>query len=303
MRWIHAVLGLALIAPSAFASDGVLEINQTCAVGGGCFAGDAAGFPVTIASTGSYRLTSNLTVPDENTGAIVVSASFVSIDLNKFTIAGPTNCTGAPRVCTPASGSGVGIGIDDVAIVGTAVRNGSITGMGFRGASLGAFAVATDLRVSSSRGQAIVASAGALVADDVVTRNGSPALSVDDGSIVADNDVSSGGGGAISADNGVLVTGNALYRNEGDGILSGLGAIVSGNGAQLCGDDGIVATGASLVQRNVMRQNTGVGLVNIVNLTPSAYRLNSITENLADTVTGTWVDAGGNSCDNAASCP
>lgn len=37
------LLLLSLVSP-AFASDGVLEINQTCAAGPGCFAGDTAGF-------------------------------------------------------------------------------------------------------------------------------------------------------------------------------------------------------------------------------------------------------------------
>ena len=74
------LLSLAL-ATSAIASDGVLEINQTCAGQTGCFAGDAAGFPVTISASGSYRLTSNLTVPNENTEGIVVSANDVGIDL------------------------------------------------------------------------------------------------------------------------------------------------------------------------------------------------------------------------------
>ena len=42
------------------AVDGVLEINQTCAVPTGCFAGDATGFPVQINASGSNRPTSNL---------------------------------------------------------------------------------------------------------------------------------------------------------------------------------------------------------------------------------------------------
>ena len=52
---------LALAAP-ALAVDGVLEINQTCAVQTGCFVGDTAGYPVTIYSKtgGSYRLTGDL---------------------------------------------------------------------------------------------------------------------------------------------------------------------------------------------------------------------------------------------------
>jgi hypothetical protein len=61
-KWILSplVLGCALLLSiSSRAADGVIEINQSC-VAGGCFAGDTAGFPVTISQPGSYRLTSNL---------------------------------------------------------------------------------------------------------------------------------------------------------------------------------------------------------------------------------------------------
>ena len=37
-----------MFALPAFADEGVLEINQVCAVNTGCFVGDSAGFPVTI---------------------------------------------------------------------------------------------------------------------------------------------------------------------------------------------------------------------------------------------------------------
>ena len=56
---ITTVLLLAFAVP-ALAVDGVLEINQACAVNTGCSTGDTAGFPVTISTSGSYRLTSNL---------------------------------------------------------------------------------------------------------------------------------------------------------------------------------------------------------------------------------------------------
>ena len=36
---------LTLLAPAVSASDGVLEINQTCALTTGCFDGDSPGFP------------------------------------------------------------------------------------------------------------------------------------------------------------------------------------------------------------------------------------------------------------------
>jgi hypothetical protein len=51
-------------------ADGVVYIDQNHALGGGVTPGDAAGFPVTISQSGSYRLSGNLTVPDLNTTAI-----------------------------------------------------------------------------------------------------------------------------------------------------------------------------------------------------------------------------------------
>ncbi len=66
--WTIALLAVGLTSP-ALAVDGVLEINQACA-DSGCFSGDGAGFPVIISAAGSYRLTSNLVVPNENTDGI-----------------------------------------------------------------------------------------------------------------------------------------------------------------------------------------------------------------------------------------
>ena len=44
---------IVLLAAPIVASDGVLEINQTCAVNTGCFEGDEAGFPVLMKTSGS----------------------------------------------------------------------------------------------------------------------------------------------------------------------------------------------------------------------------------------------------------
>ena len=58
------LLPIALLAAAyaASASEGALEINQTCALQTGCFAGDGAGFPVTIdgSAGSSYLLTGDL---------------------------------------------------------------------------------------------------------------------------------------------------------------------------------------------------------------------------------------------------
>lgn len=63
-------------------------------VSGGVIILDQPGFPVSILNPGSYRLTSNLEVPSENTTAIEVLVSDVTIDLNGFAgmrpLVGPT---------------------------------------------------------------------------------------------------------------------------------------------------------------------------------------------------------------------
>jgi len=82
------VLLLGWCALPAWATDGVIEINQTRAIAGGITAGDNPGFPITISQSGSYRLTSNLTVPTGVEG-IRITANGVSLDLNGFTIIGP----------------------------------------------------------------------------------------------------------------------------------------------------------------------------------------------------------------------
>ena len=109
MRMLLCTFLLLLLAGPALAVDGVGEINQTCATATGCFSGDAAGFPVTISTSGSYRLTSRLVLPNENTDGILVSTSSVSIDLNGFEITGPVTCAGGPILCTPATGTGSAI--------------------------------------------------------------------------------------------------------------------------------------------------------------------------------------------------
>lgn len=97
------------ISCKLYGVDGVVLINQANALAGNVTPGDTAGFPVTISQPGSYRLSGNLTVPDANTNAIEIASNNVSIDLNGFSIIGPTVCNSI-GVCT---NTGKGIGIVD----------------------------------------------------------------------------------------------------------------------------------------------------------------------------------------------
>ena len=88
-------------------------------------------FPITISKPGSYILVTNLTLPNANTTAILVQADNVTIDLNGFSILGPTVCSGKPVTsCTP---TGSGIGIDAPTADNTTVLNGTVQGMGSNG--------------------------------------------------------------------------------------------------------------------------------------------------------------------------
>ncbi len=127
MAKLYGTLTLSFLlglAGTAWAVDGVVDINQVRAAAGGVSPGDAAGFPVTISQAGSYRLTGNLTVPDANTTAISVTADNVTVDLNGFSILGPT-------------GAGTGRGVSGVGFSHTTVRNGTVQGVGEDGIRLG----------------------------------------------------------------------------------------------------------------------------------------------------------------------
>lgn len=129
------VLVAAFAPMTAFAVDGVVLINQASALAGNVTPGDTAGFPVTISQPGSYKLSSNLTVTDPNTEVIFINSDNVTIDMNGFTIQGPSVCNGgngtATSSCTVSNTTSVGI--DAGEHTGIKVVNGNIRGMGFAG--------------------------------------------------------------------------------------------------------------------------------------------------------------------------
>jgi hypothetical protein len=129
------VLFAALAPMTAFAVDGVVLINQANAVAGNVTPGDTPGFPVVISQPGSYKLSSNLTITDPFGTVIFITADNVTLDLNGFTIQGPSVCNGqgkAPTTsCTISNTQSVGI--DASQHTGIKILNGYIRGMGFLG--------------------------------------------------------------------------------------------------------------------------------------------------------------------------
>jgi len=296
------VFCVLLLPTMSFASDGVLEINQTCAVITGCFSGDEAGLPVTIDGSAdrSYRLTSDLTVPDENTDGILVSTDDVGIDLNNFAILGPGTCSGVPLVC-PLMGTGSGVEVSSQFNRGISVKNGSISGMGFYGVLLGDQGEAMNLRVrwnsfgiqtglgstvsgstvyqnqrdgiraasSSVSGNAvylngdagILGFVGSTISSNTVRANEAEGISAGNGSVVAGNSVFNNGLEGIEGGTGCTVKDNTVHSNTGDGINGGEGSVVVGNSVFSSGGEGVEGGIGCGIKDNTIRSNTGGGIL------------------------------------------
>ena len=198
------------VAPPALATDGVLEINQTCALQTGCFPGDGAGFPVTIATRGSYRLTSRLDVNASVVAGIVVDADLVSIDLNGFSIVGP------PAPLQAADGIGHRTA---VAFSHTTVSNGTIRGF-TQGLNLGNGSRVKDVRVVSN------SSVGILLHGGIVT--GSTVEDSDEGilvwrppgqALIVRNVIRNNPSGGLFGDSRAAYVGNVFTGNGPSGSV------------------------------------------------------------------------------------
>ncbi len=125
---LACLLGLAALPCFAQAT-----IDQNKALAGNVTPGDAPGYPITLSQPGSYRLTSNLSVPADTDG-IVITAAGVTLDLNGFTLSGPVNCSrdNVSRAVTCSAPSSGKTGIRTAE--GSVVRNGTVKG--FNGVGL-----------------------------------------------------------------------------------------------------------------------------------------------------------------------
>jgi hypothetical protein len=325
MRSILTFLLLLALAGPALAVDGVLEINQACAVQTGCFAGDTAGFPVSITASGSYRLTGDLDLSAVSTATNAIRLTGIddaSIDFNGFSISGPNTCSGGkPVTCSFTSG---GSGISAASSPGGSLRvfGGAIRDMAGSGISANTPNLNVDSMIvhdnggfgvlcSSSRckvtnsiieGHAGGGIATSLTALSIITgnriertnQNGILAAQ----SIVSNNAVSSAVANGIECTGGCVVRNNLVQFNGGNGILVALSSLVESNESQNNGGAGIETGDGCLVKKNVSYSNTGAGLVLGVG---TAYESNAINSN-GSTVSG-GVEMGFNVCDGNTTCP
>lgn len=276
--WAMAAVLVMGLANAAQAVDGVFLINQTSALAGYVTPGDVPGFPVTISLPGSYRLEGNLTVPTVFITAIQITADNVTLDLNGFAIlvASPLCLTG-PGVPCPANGHGV----EATDRENVAVLNGTVSGMGGSGVTLGKNGRVDKVRVLHNR----------------------TGINTGQGSVVTGNTAQGNSSTGIYAGANSIVEGNVAMSNLRHGIYASYGSTVQGNTANLNGVDGINAELYSSVIGNTAARNARFGLGLSTNSSPNdavGYVHNVLSSNGQANVSG-GTTLGQNLC-NSSTC-
>lgn len=235
-----SILGLALAPVAVSVAGGALEINQDCAAVG-CFAGDTAGFPITISTPGSYVLTSDIAVTTAGAVGIAINASPVDLNLNGHTIDGGGSCSGSPvTTCTVGAGE-TGITQNNSFLPGTVhVHDGTIRGFTHDGLSAGMYfndsgdgIVLEHLNVmENAGGWAIAFSAAPSVTgmvrlrDSLIARNQNIGVAQTGGAVtltisIENSEISSNGSYGVLSPPSATYVGNRFFRNGNNAINCG----------------------------------------------------------------------------------
>lgn len=301
-RFVLALLSVCALMPATptFASDGMLEINQACAVQTGCFDGDAPGFPVTITASGSYQLTSNLAFPSATHGAIHLGASRISLDLAGHSIQGTNTCArgmfGWVTGCTAEGFSGPGIygGAADARIL-----NGHISGAAGSGISVGANSEVSNVQVSDCAGAGISVGSRSAVSSVMSRANLQTGIYTSPSSNVRESTSIDNGEAGILTGGSSSVRENMASNNGGGGIDVSFNSLVLSNVVIGNANAGIRADSGSTVDGNLVSGGHGVGL----ELDDKAlYRRNSVRQNAEGSVTQ-GINGGDNYCNDLPICP
>ncbi|HEY7390600.1 MAG TPA: hypothetical protein VH640_18930 [Bryobacteraceae bacterium] len=268
--WRRILWSCVLLGASStiHAADDVVLIDQNRAIAGNVTPGDDPGFPVTISKSGSYRLAGNLTVPDADTSAIVITADAVTLDLSGFNIAGPLLCPAGPAVTCLTAGKGIGIEAAHIldATRGVRVFRGSVRGMGSMGILLGGLgssvsqitvdhnagggmSVYGNVSESAATMNGSFGIIGLNVRDSSAVENAGDGIIVDGGGVATGNVSSSNGGLGMAVMNGTA-TGNTIFVNKLFGIQANCPSALIGNTVVGNNEGSIDAQGTGCVQAN-----------------------------------------------------
>lgn len=237
-------ISLISISGPSHGVDGVVEINQVRALAGNVTPGDTPGFPVSLTQKGSYKLTSNLTIPNENTSGIIATAENVSIDLNGFSVIGVSGAAGP-------SGFGIGVRTEARGVV----YNGMIRGMGDTGVQVGRFSRVEHVQVSLN-GIGVQA-AGSLIREVVATENRLEGIRIANRSTVTECIANDNLGSGIVGDIDVNIVGNTVMENHGMGIVAGGSGLVLQNTVSGNGGLGLSLGSETGYGQNVVNSNNG----------------------------------------------
>jgi hypothetical protein len=238
-----------LYAGGASALDGRIEIDTA---------------PYTISQSGSYVLTSNLSVP-ANTTAITVSADYVTIDLNGFRILGGASCSWTdPTVTCTGSTSGSAISSSNEGII---VRNGKVENFAGIGIQLGEGSRVEDVFMHGVGSHGIDLGNGGVVLRNRLVVIGGDGARCGRACRFADNTVT------WTEDSGLWSNyGRALFRDntisqaqnrgiEIDSAGSPRGALVHGNSITDTGSDGMMLYGPSGIYENSVVRSGRYGVL------------------------------------------
>ena len=234
------VVAMLAFGGSAWAVDGVIEINQAKVAGV---------FPFTIGTSGSYHLTGNLTVAG-TTNAINVTVSNVTIDLNGFSITGPGSTESIP------------IGINASGQSDVTVENGTVTGFG-TGVEVGPSGIVKNVHADANGG-GISGANNSLIQGCTAnnsTQPGGAAIFCVAACAISGNTANGNPNIGIEAGNGSAISGNIAFHNTtGTGIFcSGSGCLIMGNTA-FNNEVGIGGSDATTgYEGNVLDQTNNVG--------------------------------------------
>lgn len=307
------------------------EIDQDCAVNTGCFAGDSAGFPVTISDPGSYRLASNLDVSAlASAGDITVieiNSGQVTLDLAGFSIIGPVSCSNTPVDSCSSTGSGHGVLVN--AGQGTvSIVNGTIRGAGSDGVRCahacriealtvsenGAWGVNTNSANSASELRSVNAVRNAefgIVAHGVLKScraygNGFSGMSIGDGSTVVGATASNNGSTGInsgSGSNSIVITDSSAMNNGTHGFAMEPGSTLKNSVATGNDNNGVDCDRCLLVD-NHFNGNVQAGIeFRGVGSAAGGNLIESNGSTIEFATGASAVEISTNVCDGSTSCP
>ncbi len=253
-----AICAAFAVAIPAFAVDGVTLIDQS-----------AVTFPYQITQPGSYRLSSNLTTA--GTGAIVILAADVTLDLNGFTVS-CGGCSGVPGI----QGTGVRTVIENGNVVGFGGPNGT-------GAPYGIYFQSGDSRGPHTARIEHVNADGNTVG---IFASGNVSLSVSNSSASSNSymGINAGPTGSLTVTNSRVSNNTQFGIAMANGVVTGSAIVGNGvGGTFLRGGIGVGGnTSAATITNNTIAGNQVFGIFALSGSPTVGFGSNTFGGNVVD---------------------